>query len=97
MTEALVKQGSQALDLYTREEIVEDLKQNPDSHLALELAKNWLLKEVNQYAEIDFESALKDLERKDNIEYRMVKMLLEDFVRKNGQIISGNFLCCSWQ
>lgn len=63
------------------------LKANLTSDVVLQVLEECLLQENSTYNPIDFEQALKELQQKDSGRYQMLKLLLEGYATKEGQVM----------
>lgn len=63
------------------------LRANLTSDLVLQVLEECLLQENSTYNPIDFEEALKDFQQRDTGRYHMLKLLLEGYATKEGQVM----------
>lgn len=63
------------------------LKANLTSDLVLQVLEECLVEENGTYASLDFEKALANLQRRDTGRYYMLKLLLEGYATKEGQVL----------
>jgi hypothetical protein len=65
----------------------EYLRANLTSDLVLQVLEECLLQENSTYNPIDFEQALKELQQRDTGRYAMLRLLLEGYATKEGQVM----------
>lgn len=63
------------------------LKANLTSDLVMQVLEETLLQENSTYNSIDFTEALNDLQKRDAGRYQMLKLLLEGYATKEGQVM----------
>lgn len=76
-----------ALAVVDTDKFADYLKRNLTSDLVLQILEECLLEENNQYGSTDLARALADLQEKDGGRYQMLKVLLEGFAIKEGQVL----------
>lgn len=63
------------------------LRANLTADIVLQVLEECLLQENSTYNPIDFEQALKELQQRDTGRYHMLKLLLEGYATKEGQVL----------
>ena len=63
------------------------LRSHLTSDLVLQVLEECLLQENSTYNPIDFQQALKELQQRDSGRYQMLKLLLEGYATKEGQVM----------